>query len=99
MTRSPAAHRLVTKKARQERAWRRQTRRNYRQRYVLGWDGSSDDIALTAAAYDREFHTTRYPISMTGVTAEDWAEHMRKVGQAYGYTAGEYSAGKRNGEA
>jgi hypothetical protein len=121
MTRTPAAHRLVTKKARQERAWRRAMHR-MPMRWVLpaGPPLSADQIAEmmrhaplmvmpeeptygygpipreARAAYDREFHTTRYPISMTGVTAEEWAEHMRKVGQAYGYTAGEYSAGKRS---
>lgn len=81
MTRSPAAHRLVTKKARQERAWRRQTRRNYRQRYMLGWDGSSDDIALTAA-YEREFHSSRYPIYVVGTTPESWLSppRLRSVG-------------------
>lgn len=81
MKRTPAAHRLATKKARQERAWRRQTRRNYRQRYMLGWDGSNDDIALTAA-YEREFYSSRYPISVVGATPESWFSppHLRSVG-------------------
>lgn len=36
MSRSPAAHRLATRKQRAERLWIRQTRRNYRPRYVTG---------------------------------------------------------------
>jgi hypothetical protein len=116
MSRNPAAHRLATKKARQERAWRRAL---YRMplRYVTGIDSASveewgryaDRMPLMVlpepamsveyrrhveraeaqAAYDREFHTSRYPVSMLGVTAEEWAEHMRKAGQAYGVSLSE----------
>lgn len=110
MTRSPAAHRLVTKKARQERALRRAMYRNPYFRVPMRWvtgaqpDLSADQMAemmrhAPLMAMPEEPTYGYGPIAMTGVTAEEWAEHMRKVGQAYGYTASEYSAGKRNEEA
>lgn len=90
MTHTPAAHRLLTKKARQERAWRRAMYR-MPMRWVLpaGPPMSADQMAEmmrhAPLMVIPEEPTYGYgPIAMTGVTAEEWAEHMRKVGQAYG---------------
>jgi hypothetical protein len=47
--RSPEAHRLATKKARRERRWVREARRNYRQRYVTGWPDEAAEGRFLAA--------------------------------------------------
>jgi hypothetical protein len=85
MSRTPAAHRLATKKARAQRAYVRALRRHYPIRYVTGIspDVSPEELARQMAAAPIMVIPEPRMGMQHGLTAEEWGEHLSRVGKEY----------------